>query len=464
MSSSPSMEPRHRARANQARVAQLTGGSLPRGIFSLALPIIGSYTFLLAMDIMDGIFLGRLGSAYLAAVTLGWSIIFLMMTLGAGLGIGTVAIVSRAYGKRQFARAGRIGGQALYLGFIIAVVFGLIGWLLSPSLLVMLGADSDTLAIGLDYLRILFGGLFLLFFVFIGSATFQGAGDTMTPFWIVGFTMVLNMILDPLLIFGLAGFPRLEASGAALATVLSRAIGSIIMITALVRGRHGAHIVLDSLKPDLRIMKELFVIGFPGSIMMLLRSTSGLIITKIAAMISPVALAVLGGGGRLFGLLLFPGFGFGGAAATLVGQNLGAKKPARAEKGALLAAFYYLIYLVVCGIPVYIFAPQLSRIFNSEPEFVAVCTEFFRFMAVGSIAMSGGVVLSRALQGAGAPVWPMIMTGIGLFVVQIPLGYLLAITYGFNERGIWIGNLVGGFATAGLICWVFFRGTWKERK
>lgn len=449
--------------ASAHRVGQLTKGSLRRGIFSLALPSIGSHVFILAMDIMDGIFLGRLGSAHLAAVTMGWSIIFFLTTFGAGLGIGTVALVSRAFGEQQFKKAERIGGQAIYLGVVIAVAFGALGLALAPAFLQALGADGDTLAIGLAYLKILFGGLFLLFFMFIGGAVFQGAGNTLTPMWITGFALVLNMILDPLLIFGLLGFPRLEASGAAIATVVSRALGGAVMMYILLRGTYGVRITFTSLKPDLAIMKELFVVGFPGSLQMLLRSSAGLAITKIAAMVSPVALAVLGAGGRIFGLFLFPGFGFGGAAATIVGQNLGAKKPERAESGALLSAWYYLVYLVICGIPVYMFAPQLAGVFNAEPDFIRICTEFLRFMAAGAVAMSGGIVLGRALQGAGETVWPMIMTGIGVFGVQVPLAYVLAITYGFNERGIWIGNFVGGFVNAGLICWVFFKGSWKKK-
>lgn len=451
-------------RPHEAQVKQLTKGSLSRGIFALALPSIGSHVFILSMDIIDGIFLGRLGSSYLAAVTMGWAIIFFLTTLGAGLGIGTVALISRAYGEGKFRQAERIGGQAIYLGLVVALILGVIGIWLSPAFLRGLGADGDTLAIANGYIRVMFGGLSMLFFMFIGGAIFQGAGNTMTPMWITAFALILNMILDPLLIFGYLGFPRLEATGAALATVISRSIGGAIMVYILVRGKSGARITFASMKPDLKIAWRIFAIGFPGAIQLLIRSAAGLIMTKLAAMIGPIVIAVLGTGGRIFGLFLFPGFGFGGAAATIVGQNLGAGKPERAERGALLAAFYYLILLIVCGIPVFIFAPQLARVFNTEPEFVRLCTEFFHWLAVGALALSGGLVLSRALQGAGETIRPMIMTGIALFGTQVPIAYILSITYDIGARGLWIGNFVGGFVNMGLICWVFFRGKWKHKR
>lgn len=450
--------------ASAKRVAQLTRGSLPRSIFNLAMPSMVAHIFVLGMDLWDGVLIGRLSSTHLAAVTLAWAIIFFLATLGSGFGVGTVAVVSRAFGEGRFDKAGRAAGQALLLGTLAGIVVGGVGILSSSTLLRLLGATGEIQVIGKAYLMILFGGLFLMFFMFIGASVFQGAGDAVTPMWIAALALVLNAVLDPLLIFGLLGFPRMEAAGAAVATVVSRLIACVPMIVILARGNRGIRIAARDLTPDPALMKAIFMIGLPGTAQMLIRSTSNLLITKIAAYLGPVTIAVIGGGGRLFGLFLFPGFAFGAAAATIVGQNLGARKPERAERGALLSAGYYLILLATCGLPVFVFAPQLARMFNEEPEFIRICTVFFRFMSVGSLTLAGGLVMSRALQGAGETVWPMIVTAVALLAIQVPLAYLLGVRMGIGPTGIWIANLAGGIVNAVLVMAVFFKGGWKHKR
>ncbi len=449
--------------AGEQRVAQLTRGNLHRSILSLSLPVIVGHTFIIALELIDAFFLGRLGSAPLAAVTMAGAIIFFLSTFGAGLGIGTVALVARAFGERKYAQAHHIGAQAFILGFGMSLALGIAGFLISPSLLRLLGAEGQILAIGDVYLKILFTGLFMMFFMFLGGAVFQGAGDTLTPMKIGAISTTLNIILDPIMIFGLFGFPRMEAAGAAFATLIARLAGSLLMLRILLRGRHTARIETRSLRPDFPVMKRIFTVGFPGALQLLLRSTSGLVLTRIAASFGPVVLAAYGVGGRLFGMFLLPGFGFATAAATLVGQNLGAKNPDRAAKGAELSALYYLIFLVVCAAPIFLFADSVAAAFNPEPEFVRIASEFIRFIAAGSLFLSAGVVFGRALQGAGDTVSPMVMTGISLYAVQIPAAYLLALNLGLAERGIWIANFMGSLVNAALMSVVFFRGNWKSK-
>jgi Na+-driven multidrug efflux pump len=197
---------------------------------------------------------------------------------------------------------------------------------------------------------------------------------------------------------------------------------------------------------------------------MLLRSFSAIVLTKIVALFGTVVLAAYGVGGRIFHLFLFPGFGFGGASATLVGQNLGAKNPERAYKSATLSSFYYFIFLFFTGILVFIFADSVAKFFNPEKEFVKIASIYFRYISAGSIFLCLGVVFSQSLQGAGETVLPMLLTGLTLYVIQIPLAYFLSNHFQLKETGIWIAGFVGSFSNAILMSMAFFSGRWKHKK
>ncbi len=445
--------------------SNLTEGSISRSIFSLAIPMIISNAFNIILELTDAFFVGKLGSEALASVTISGTIIFFLGTFGAGFGIGTVALISRAFGERNFEKANHVAVQSLYIAIVIAIFTGLVGFCFSGHFLNFLGAKEKVLEIGNAYLKILFVGFFTMFFMFLGNAVFQGAGDTVTPMKIGAISALLNIFLDPILIFGLFGFPRWEAQGAAIATVFSRTIGSFLMLYILIRGKNIVHIKLkENLRLDFDIIKKIFIIGFPGSLQMLLRSFSMVVLTKIVALFGTVVLAAYGVGGRLYHLFLFPGFGFAGASATLVGQNLGARNPERAQKSALFSSFYYFIFLFFSGILVFVFSDSVAKFFNSEKEFVRIASLYFRYISAGSIFLSLGVVFSQSLQGAGDTVLPMLTTGFTLYIIQIPLAYFLSNHSGLKEIGIWIAGFIGSFSNALFMSIIFFSGKWKHKK
>ncbi len=453
----------HKQSSAAKKNAALLRKPIRNAVFSLALPVIINHLFIIALELTDAKFVGYLGTEALAAVTLAGVMVFFLSTFGAGLGIGAVALVSRAYGRGDSARAERSGAQAFHLSLALGIVLGIVGYYASPHLLSFLGAEGEVLRAADNYLKIQFVGLFLMFFMFVAGSVFQGMGDTLTPMKVGAFTSLLNIALDPLLIFGLLGLPRLETTGAALATLISRLVGSALLLLILQRGKHKVRLNRESLRLDWPIIRAIVRVGLPGSLQMLLRSFSAVVLMKVVAFFGPVVIAAYGVGGRLFYLFLFPGFGFSAAAATLVGQNLGAGDPARAQRSALCATWYYFLFLLISGTLVFIFAPQLAAAFNTEAEFVRSATVFFRYTAVGCLALSTGHVFSRAMQGAGETVLPMIMTGLSLYLVQIPLAYYLGVSLEIGETGIWIGNLVGNYANALLMAWIFFKGSWKRK-
>ncbi|MCM8768149.1 MAG: MATE family efflux transporter [Candidatus Omnitrophica bacterium] len=446
-----------------SRLVSVKEAELGKTVLKLSLPLITANIFVSTLELVDAMFVGRLGSEMLAAVAMAGVIMFLLSTLGVGLSIGTVALVSRAFGEQNYEKADEVVIQSLLLAVIFASGIGILGWGISPFLLQALGARDNVLQAGIRYLRILFAGNFTMLFSFMGFSAFQGAGDTVTPMKIAVLSTGLNIILDPLMIFGLAGFPRLEVAGAAWATVISRAVGDLFIFYWLYRGRDAIQLRGKVVRIRLEMMTRIVTLGFPSSLQMLLRSFSAVVLVKIVSFFGPAVTAAYGVGGRIFGLFLLPGFGFGGAAATLVGQNLGAGQPETAEKSVRLAIRYYSYSLMVAGSIVVLFAPQIAALFNQEEKFVPVATNYLRYVALGAFFLPTGVVASRALQGAGEVVPPMVMTGLALYVVQIPAAWLLSRYPGLKETGIWLAGVIGNITHAGLMWLIFLRGNWKKK-
>jgi len=449
--------------AHEKRVALLTGGGMTGSIFMIALPVITGNALAVVMELTNAFFLGRLGPDALAAVTMSFAVIFFIMTFGSGLAIGTVALVARAYGEKNYRKAAHTGTQSILLGFAVSLVIGTAGFLVSPFLLGLMGAKGEILALANVYLRIIFGGLFLMFFMFQVNAIFQGAGDTLTPMKVGVFAMLLNIALDAILIFGLLGFPRLGVAGAALASLIARTLACALLGRILIRGRHAVRIKLDELSPDVKVMKRIFKVGFPGAVQMMIRSSSFVVLTGLAALFGPIVVAALGVGNRIFSVFLFPGFGFGAAASTLAGQNLGAGKPDRAEKSVLLACLYYVSLILVLAVPLFFLSERAAAVFNSDPDFVRATSDFIRFLTVSAIFLGPGLVFSHALQGAGATIYPMFITAVTLYGVQIPAAWFMAVHLKLGAHGIWMAMLAAHFVNAILMSVVFLRGRWKRK-
>ena len=443
----------------------LTEGNIGKKILWLSFPMILANSFDMVRNLIDAFFVGRISSESLAGVSIAGVIIFFLLTFAIGLGIGSMALLTRAFGEKNIARAERCIVQSIYVGTFTSVIIGISGFFLAPVMMKFLGADGLTLQSGIIFLKITFLGLITMFFMFQGAMIFQSAGDSVTPMKVGIITTVINLILCPLLIFGKLGFPRLEVAGAALSTVIAQTMGSIMMVYIFVRGKHSLGIKFDNWSVDREIIKKIFIIGVPSTLQMLLRSFSAVVLMKIVSIFGHIPVAVYGVGGRIFQFFLVPGFGFGAAAATLVGHNLGAKKVGRAEKSMLLATWYYLIFLLVSGVLFFIFARQVAFLFNpKDMEFVRIGTVYFRYLAVGAVFLSTGVVMSRAIQGAGDSVSPMVITGISLYLVQIPLAYVLSKLAGLNENGIWLAVLIGNIINALLMLYIFYKGSWKLKK
>ncbi len=440
---------------------ELTEGSIAKNVWYLALPMMVGILLQNTFNIVDMIFVGRLGPAAIAAVSMNGILLGVIWTLIMGISLGTVAMVARFIGARRFEEADNVAMQSLFMGILGSIPITLVGFFLAGPILQVLGARGEVLSLGISYLRIVSLGSITMFLPFITGSTLRGAGDAYTPMKILGFATILNIILDPLFIFGFWGFPRWGVAGSALATVLSQGVGALILLYILFRGRSVLHLSLKKARLNLEMMWRIAKIGVFGSLQMVMWNISDLVLMRIVAIYGTFAVAAYGIGMRVIFVVMMPGFSLAQSAATLVGQNLGAEKPVRAERSVWVAAGFYEVIMVVSTAILIIFARNIVSIFNRTPEIVEVGSSYIRFISSTFFFMALSIVLSRAMNGAGDTLSPMVITSISVFVLRIPLVLFLAKSWA--TTGIWTGIAISNVAQGLITTFWFTRGWWKHK-
>ncbi|MFZ4395362.1 MAG: MATE family efflux transporter [Kiritimatiellia bacterium] len=453
----------------------LLSGSLLQALARLSVPMLLSGALQEVQCLVDLFWVGRLGPHAVAAVSLSGIVIFLLSPVAMGLMVGTVALVSRRVGAQQPQEAGQAAAQSLLLAGGLGLLASVSGWFLAPQVFPLLGVNAsdavqhgvnpaDIVHEGIGFLRIIMAGQWVLFILMACFASLQAAGNVRTPMLCSFIASVANMILDPLLIYGIGPFPRLGVPGAALATVLSQAIALSAALHALRRNDQGLVLCRASFRPAPAIGWRILSVGLPGSGQILLRSVLSAALMRIVAGCGPVAVAGYGIGLRWHMFILMPAFALGNAAATLVGQNLGARQPDRARHSAWLAAGLDAGLMVLFALLALVAAEPLVRCFTTDPEVVRVGVQYLRVVSPFYPAVAFGIILGRALNGAGDSLAPMIITAISLWAVQFPAAIILAESVNPPILGIWLaigaGNLVHGL----LILWRFRQGAWAWRE
>lgn len=440
---------------------ELTEGSIVKNVWYLALPMMVGILLQNTFNIVDMIFVGRLGPAAIAAVSMNGILLGVIWTLIMGISLGTVAMVARFIGARRFKEADNVAMQSLFMGILGSIPITIAGFFLAGPILQVLGAREEVLSLGISYLRIVSLGSITMFLPFITGSTLRGAGDAYTPMKILGFATILNIILDPLFIFGFWGFPRWGVAGSALATVLSQGVGALILLYILFRGHSVLHLNLKKARLNLQMMWRIAKIGVFGSLQMVMWNISDLVLMRIVAIYGTFAVAAYGIGMRVIFVVMMPGFSLAQSAATLVGQNLGAEKLVRAERSVWVAAGFYEVIMVVSTAILIIFAGNIVSIFNLNPEIVKVGSSYIRFISSTFFFMALSIVLSRAMNGAGDTLSPMVITAISVFVLRIPLVLFLAKSWA--TTGIWTGIAISNVAQGLITTFWFTRGRWKHK-
>ncbi len=442
----------------------LTIGNLHRSIWILAIPMILEMGVINISQILDTLWVGQLGSAALAAVTISTTIRWMINSLANGLGIGGMAMVARRIGERNRAAAAHAAWQTILLGIMVSVVLGGLGLLVARPLLVLLGANAEVLPMGMAYLNVTLSGLFTVVLIFVINSMLRGAGEARWAMMALFLSTVVTVVTEYVLIFGWGPFPALGVAGSAWGFVLGFGSGVALQMAVLLSGKANISINIRNLKPDFPLMLQIIRIALPSTVQMTLRSSSRLIVVWLVGLYGTFATAGYGVANRILLIALIPGFGLGNAAGTLVGQNLGARKPERAEKSAWWVSAYSTIYMAVVSLILFIFARPLVTLFDPTPQVVEIGVECMRIVFPSLIPVIVGVVLARGFDGAGDTTPAMLVNLITLWGIEAPLAYGLAQWMGLGVTGIWWGRAIANLAN-GLLFAVWFRlGRWKKRK
>ena len=438
-----------------------TDGPINRAIFLLAVPMVIEMLMESLFAVVDVFFVGRLGAAAVATVGLTESLMIVIYTIAFGLSIGATAVVSRRIGEKDPDGAARAAVQVLVLGAGISGAFGIVGAIFAPELLTLMGADADVLAQGTMYARITLAGSSTAFLIFLVNAVFRGAGDPAVAMRVLILGNGLNILLDPALIFGIGPFPELGLTGAAIATTIGRGVGFAWALWLLNCGSGHLSVHRRHLAIEPATMLSIAQLSGWGTFQVALGSMSWIALVRVISAFGSTALAGYTIAIRVMLFVLMPAFGIGAAAATMVGQALGADKPERAEQSVWAAAKVNVVLLSLAGVVFLIFGTTIVGWFSPDPDVVAVAAFGLRALAFGFPLFAVGMVLEQSFNGAGDTRTPTWINFFAYWVVQIPLAWVLARRLGWEEGGVFVAVSVAYSVLAVVSAILFKRGRWK---
>jgi putative MATE family efflux protein len=441
-----------------------TTGSLNRAILLLAIPMVLEMVLESLFAVVDVFWVGRLGPDAVATVGLTESMLSLVFAVGLGLSLSTTAMVARRIGEKNPAGAAVAGVQAIIIGLVISIAIGVPCFFLAPRLLALMGASPQIIAVGSGYARIALGGSGAIMLLFLNNAIFRGAGDAAIAMRLLWVSNIINLVLDPCLIFGWGPFPKLGVTGAALATFSGRSIGVLYQLYRLLRGTERIRILRRQIRVEWDVLLRLVRVSLTGILQFAIAHTSWIGLVRIVSLFGSAALAGYTIAIRILIFIILPSWGLSNAAATLVGQNLGAKQPDRAEKSVWRTGFYNMLFLGIIGVFFVFFAEPVIRLFTHDPAVVPLATSCLRILSYGNIAYAYGMVMLQAFNGAGDTVTPTIVHFFGFWVLEIPLAYTLAIPLGMRSNGVFLSIVVAEAAIAGAGVVLFKRGRWKRQQ
>jgi putative MATE family efflux protein len=441
-----------------------TEAPVGRAVILLAVPMVLEMLMESVFAVADIFFVGRLGADAVATVGITESLMTIVYAVAMGLSIGAMATVSRRIGEKDADAAARAAVQSIVVGVLVGIVVGGVAIAAAPSLLRMMGASEDVVRTGSSFARIMLGASGSVLLLFLINAIFRGAGDAAIAMRVLWFANAVNIVLGPCLIFGLGPFPELGVTGAAVGTAIGRTSGVVYQLYRLTRGDGRIVITPAHLRIDAGVMGSIMRMSGVGIFQNFIATASWMGLVRILTGFGSAAVAGNTIGIRIIMFALLPSFGVSNAAATLVGQNLGARRPDRAEAAVWRAGLYNTVCLVAVGVIFLLFAPQLIRLFSTDPEVIPYGVRCLRVVAAGFLFYGYGMVLTQAFNGAGDTRTPTLIYLVCLWLLEIPLAWALAYPAGLGPTGVFVAVSVAFSALAVVSACLFRLGWWKTRR
>ena len=439
-------------------------GSVTGNLLSLSWPIMVHYALFMVGQAVDMIWIGRLGSAAVAGVGTAFIIHMLVVSAKMGLDAGARAMIARAIGSGDIQRASHLGTQAFVVSMIYGIFFSALGLIFADKILDLFKLRPEVAALGTAYMRMLFSGWIFYSLWLLAFNIMQASGDTTTPMFIHLFTRCVQLVLSPFMVFGWWVFPRLGVQGAALAMIIGQGLGMVISLWILFRGEKSRlRLTLKGFRLDVLNIGHMVKIGLPALVMGVQANLGQTVLMKIIAPFGTLAIASHTLNQQVEMFVFMPGFGLGAGAGVLVGQNLGAQQPNRAERTGWNATALMEGYMAFCAIAVFLGAPNLMRIFTTEAELIRLGATFLRIASIGYLMTGFIASLQNSISGSGDTVPPMMISILSTWILLLPAAFLLPHVTDLGGYGIRWGMVVTQFFGA-LAYIIYFRlGRWKRK-
>ncbi len=441
----------------------MTQGPLTRNLLSVAWPVMLSFLLFTMYNLVDALWLGKLGRQALTAPVITMHVIFIAFALAMGLGTGGTTLVSQYRGALRHKEMGRAGGQTMVLLCVVGTGLALIGLVLSVPILKLLQTPPDAFDETLVYLRWIVAGVPLMFAFFVYQGIYTGMGDTVGPLQLNAVSVGLNLVLDPLLIFGVGPFPKMGVAGAAIATCIARAVGSGVGLYRLFNGHRGFKLQFSDLLWDRAIAGKIVRVGFPVAMGQMGTALGFTLLIGIVNTFGSAVTAAFGVGNRIIMMAMIPVQGLAQANATAVGQNLGADNAGRAARCVRDSVLLSGAVVLPVTTFMFFFGAAISRVFIADPDVVQYGRDLFRIISPSVFAFSFVMVLLGSFRGSGHTVPVMVLNMARLWLIRIPTAYMLAVVLAMGPTGLWLGMFLSNALTAVAATVWFSTGTWKRK-
>lgn len=441
-----------------------TRGPIKRAVFLLAVPMVLELVMEAVFAITDIFFVSRLGASAVATVGLTEAVATLIYAIAIGMSMAATAMVARRIGEKRPDRAAVAAAQVLWVGLAAASIIALSGLLFADEILRLMGAEAEVIATGTGYTTVLLGGSITIMYLFLINAIFRGAGDAAIAMRALWLANIINIVLDPLLIFGIGPFPEMGVTGAAVATTIGRGVGVIYQFWRLFGDQGRLAMRLQLLRLDTVVMLRLLRVSAGGIMQFIIATSAWIGLMRIVAPFGSQAVAGYTIAVRIIIFTILPAWGLGNAAATLVGQNLGAGQAQRAVRSAWVAARFNVYFMVAVALIFIVFAPFLLGLFTTDPAVIAYGVDSLRIISYGYGFFAIGMVLVQALNGAGDTDTPTVINFFCYWLFQIPLAWWLAMGLEMGPRGVFWAVTLAESLLAIVAIGVFQRGRWQLKQ